>query len=253
MHERHRKLEELSLNAWPALQTAAYDGWLLRFAEGYTKRSNCVVPLYEHYDQLPDKISYCEQLYTGEQLDSVFKITPFAPSQLDQMLEERGYALVDPVFMKAMELTALKEPAADLDYRFEARISDNWLNEYSAMSGLPSNQREIAKQLMSCTPLDKSFLTLYKDGQAVSCGIGVMEQGYVGLYDIVTDQRYRGLGFGEQLILHLLQWGRQKGAAKGYLLVVQNNEPAIRLYNKIGFVNEYEYWYRVKKRHSFNV
>jgi hypothetical protein len=32
-----KTFEELLLNMWPALQTKLYDGWILRFANGYTK------------------------------------------------------------------------------------------------------------------------------------------------------------------------------------------------------------------------
>lgn len=40
------QIEELALNAWPSLQTIVHHGWLLRFAEGYTKRSNSVQAIY---------------------------------------------------------------------------------------------------------------------------------------------------------------------------------------------------------------
>ena len=38
----HIHLEELAMNAWPAIQTYLYDGWIVRFANGYTKRANSV-------------------------------------------------------------------------------------------------------------------------------------------------------------------------------------------------------------------
>ena len=33
----NRFIEELSLNHWQPLSTLLYDGWVLRFADGYTK------------------------------------------------------------------------------------------------------------------------------------------------------------------------------------------------------------------------
>ena len=45
----HRRLEEVAMNAWPALQQMLFDGWILRFAQGYTKRANSVHPLFESH------------------------------------------------------------------------------------------------------------------------------------------------------------------------------------------------------------
>ena len=53
--------EELSMNAWPALQTKLYDGWVMRFAEGYTKRANSINPIYGSSISLTKKLDYCEK------------------------------------------------------------------------------------------------------------------------------------------------------------------------------------------------
>jgi len=39
--------------------------------------------------------------------------------------------------------------------------------------------------------------------------------------------------------------GRKKGAKIAYLQVDEPNRNAIALYSKIGFHEEYQYWYRV--------
>ncbi|WP_307847902.1 GNAT family N-acetyltransferase [Metabacillus bambusae] len=92
-----------------------------------------------------------------------------------------------------------------------------------------------------------SCISLYYQGDVIACGLGVIEREYIGLYDIVTDINFRNRGFGEQLILNLLKWGKENGAKNSYLAVLLNNDSALRLYSKIGYSEIYKYWYRVKE------
>ena len=63
---------------------------------------------------------------------------------------------------------------------------------------------------------------------------------------VIVDEAYRGRGYGRRVCEALLSEAIQRGAHTAYLQVVQNNQPAICLYKKLGYKKLYSYWYRVK-------
>ena len=66
MRDKILLYEELSLNAWPSLQTQFYDGWVLLYTNGYsyTSRANSVNLLYPSTLDVYEKIAECESRCT---------------------------------------------------------------------------------------------------------------------------------------------------------------------------------------------
>lgn len=242
------RIEQLTLNAWPGLRQFVRDGWLIRLSEGFTKRANSVQPLWgppaETGRTLREKIGACEEIYRNAGLPAVFKITPFAASRhLDGLLQSFGYDLLEPSAVKSAALAGLPQPKTD-DIGVERSPSVRWMELVSEWLDYSPEQTSAARRIMEAAPDAKGFFTLFCEGKPVACGMGVVEDRYVGLYEIVTNPECRNRGFGEQLLLHILHWGAACGADTGYLQVVQANAPAVRLYDKLGFRTVYAYWYR---------
>ena len=99
--DRALRIEQASLRAWPALEDSDFDGWRLRFANGYTRRANSVTPLGPSRLALTDKVVTCERLYSERGLPTIFRLTPFAPPELDGLLAQRGYRLGDEVEVRS--------------------------------------------------------------------------------------------------------------------------------------------------------
>ena len=243
-----KSIEEITLNTWPALQTVIAGGWLLRYANGYTKRANSVNPLYfEAEGNVYKQIQFAESYYSRLHLDTVFKMTPFAaPGDLDKILEILGYTIHDPCYVMTLDLGTISSPAIDT-IKIEHHLEEEWLDHFAAFSHLSPEHKDIARRMFAQSTFTQGFATLYHGGVPIACGVGVIQHPFIGLYDIVTQEGYRKQGFGEQLVLHLLQWGRLQGATQSFLQVLQQNEPAMRLYQKLGYKIAYPYWYRIKK------
>jgi N-acetylglutamate synthase len=242
-----RLLEEFSINAWPSLQTLLYDGWALRFANGYTKRANSVNPLYHSGTDVKEKIETCERLYRGKGLKVVFKMTPASqPEDLDSILTAQGYQVDSPTSVQLLDLTAWSQPVATADTIFYETAAEEWFPAFCELSGVDRQYHSTARQLVQLIVPAKSLAAISQGGQVVACGLGVLQDSFVGLFDIVVECRFRRQGYGRRLVESLLTWGRRQGAHTAYLQVMLNNEPALRLYSKLGFQAEYQYWYRVK-------
>jgi N-acetylglutamate synthase len=120
-----------------------------------------------------------------------------------------------------------------------------WLDTFSRFRDAPLAQRQAHKSILQAIPSRRLFASLRLGQRTVACGLGVLEAGCLGLFDLITAPAQRRKGYGAQLVSGIMQWGKDSGATCTYLQVMVNNEPARSLYGKLGFETLYEYWYRV--------
>lgn len=161
---RLRRLEEAGFNAWPALQTVLLDGWVLRFAGGYTKRANSINPTYpgENGD-LAAKVDTCEAIYAGRDQPAIFRLTSFGvPAGLDDLLADRGYTVIDQTLV-------LRRSLADARSLTGADVRDTpleeWLDRYVALSGAALDKRDTHAAMLRQIAGTPFFATL-RDDQA---------------------------------------------------------------------------------------
>ncbi|HYN87291.1 MAG TPA: GNAT family N-acetyltransferase [Ardenticatenaceae bacterium] len=263
-----RRIEEASLNAWPALQQILFDGWVLRFSRGYTKRANSVNPLYESGLDVQEKIARCEQLYEERGLAPVFRLTPLAsPVNLDEALAAHGYEPIDPTLVLHLDLSdetrgkpggdtpnpstearrrGVATTSAPRNGSFTEAALDEWLETFGRLHGAQVEQQHVHRAILDLIPARRLLAALIVDGIAVACGLGVLEADCFGLFDLVTGPVHRRKGYGTALVSAMLQWAEGQGASLAYLQVMATNEPAQQLYAKLGFRELYQYWYRVR-------
>ena len=248
-----RRVEEASLNAWPAMQQVLLDGWLLRFSKGFTKRANCVVPLYPSLnrgadsDALEAKLRYCENLYGREQLQTIFRLTSLQAehghAHLDGLLQARGYSRTEQTLVLTRPLD--KHPVQEVPGRCELLDLEQWVTVYGQLTAMPKAAVALHKAILQGIQARCAFAALTSGEGWVACGLAVLEQDLLGLFDIVTHPGERRRGHGRSLVTALLDWGRNHEAQQAYLQVVADNTAAADLYQQLDFENLYNYWYRV--------
>ncbi len=239
-------IEEISLNALPALQTFFYDGWIARMSNSYSRRANSVQTFGESIRALDEKIAHCEKLYRQNNLPVIFKMTAASqPPHLDQELQARGYQSEGRTSVQTCALDAISMIETSHIHIHET-WNDEWYAEFCRMNNPAPAQRETLKKMLQLILPRTGFALLHEEHGARACGLGVLQENYLGLFDIVVDANARRRGYGKQLVTQVLAWGKANGAQLAYLQVVSNNEPALNLYAQLGFVEKYQYWYRVR-------
>jgi N-acetylglutamate synthase len=241
-----RDLEELALTAWPALEQWLYDGWVVRFADGHTRRANSVNPLYPPRQDTAAKIGQCEQWYAERKLPTVFRLNRHtAPAALDHLLDARGYHLADPSLTLHRRLHSWTLPRALPGTLRSAPLAD-WLALYCQLSGKAIERQETHVAILQTIPAPHIFAALWDGNQAVACAVGVVYAQALSIVDVVTSPQQRQRGYATSLLCQIFAWAQQIGATDASLQVQGDNTAARALYARLGFHEVYAYWYRVR-------
>ncbi|MES0883876.1 GNAT family N-acetyltransferase [Roseibium sp. SCP14] len=236
-----RTLEEVALNAWPALQTVSVGGWVFRISGGCTKRSNSVNALAP-WSKFEEIVCEAESFYARCDLPPIFRLSPLAPPECDALLQDRGYTFFDQslVLLAPIENARLPE-----QIEIRKSPSSDWLSSVADANQISVDLRPVHEEIVHAIKMPAAFATVYQNGTAVGFGLAVRERGMVGLFDIVVSPRARGKGHGRAVTQALMNWGQAGGATQAYLQVHAQNSVARSLYASLGFEEVYSYHYRL--------
>ena len=246
-------IESLSLNHWPALHTKEIDGWKIRTANGFTKRANCVSTLPGGNENMSEKIAQCEQYYDAIQQPTIFKLTPFSEPNLDDALEQLNYIKQDASLVMAMSLDDFQplnipdmQTSDHIHFSLLQHISIKWIEQYCQLSGTSEHLIPTIIDMMAAIQGDIICSSCILNDEVVAVGLAVVDNQYISLYNIVTAEHQRNKGIAGALITKLLNVGMQNGALTSYIQVLSDNSAALHLYKKLGYLEQYPYWYRIK-------
>ncbi len=236
-----RRLEELTLNSSAPPGQLLYDGWLLRFSPGKAKRARSVNAVYPSRLPLAAKIDHCERVYGERGLPAIFRLSGLTdPPALDTTLAARGYESFSPTLVQVAGVDA----AALAGPEVASPALADWFDRVGELRGSPVAHREAHLARLSALPLPMRAVAVAEAGETLATGLAILEDGHVGLFDVVTREAHRGRGHARAVVAALLRWGLGQGASRAYLQVDEGNAPALALYRRFGFETAYRYWYR---------
>jgi len=239
-----RRLEELSLNASGAFQSLLYDGWLLGFRPGPTKRLRCVNAFYSTSLPLAEKVGHCVRFYRSVNLPPIFRMLPFSqPPELDAYLESLAW----PRFERTLVLRAnLRETSRMPAASDGVEIIDvtQWVLATAGLLDVDGDRLQASLDRARAYPLPHVGAIVRRQGEAVACGLAKLEGVHVGLFAVTTAPLHRRQGLGRAIVSALLAEASRQGSQIAYLQVTADNAPALGLYRPFGFASVYDYWYR---------
>jgi ribosomal protein S18 acetylase RimI-like enzyme len=199
---------------WSDLETEPLGDWVLRRSAGSTnRRANSV--LAAGPAGLPDSAAYdaVVDFYAGHGQRPIAAVLPDSPE--DELFRSRGWGL----------------ESHDADTVFE-------------LAGVAAVQRRLPRGPLPDAHLegdDRLVTATLLDGAAT--GVAAYDDDWVGFRSIEVDPAHRRRGLGVAVMAALLEWGAEQGATTAYLQVLGDNEPALALYERLGFVEHHRYRY----------
>lgn len=252
-----RRLERCALAALPARSRWELPGWLCLADDGsFVGRANSATPLpcaEPHSEPCPEPVDVAEVVagYAARGLRPLVRWTPEATAANAARLSGPDWrrwgevlVMTRPTRHEVADEDAIEgvtEPATEPRLDLHTQASASWSATYAS----PYEPREGAARLRLAAdaPPPRRYAELDIDGRTAGVGLGVVHEGVVGVFDVLTLPERRRQGVAGRIVAALLAWGAGEGADAAFLQVAAGNLSAINLYEKFGFATAYSYVY----------
>ena len=164
------RVEETCLNAWPALREVLLDGWVLRFSEGLTRRSNSANPLrpVSHTD-----LRTCEVLYRRLGLPTIFRVLSLIDPRVDERLAEAGYTGEGEscvLYAAIDDIAAARDP----DVKLLDQPTPEWFDAMAALQNHSSEQAATYRRIVGRLAVPAAFAALSDEGGTAALAYGAL-------------------------------------------------------------------------------
>jgi ribosomal protein S18 acetylase RimI-like enzyme len=240
-HVSPEEMQRIANAGWPARETEPLGEWLLRAHDGQTGRANSVMAVGDPGRPLDAALDRVVGWYGERGLPPLLQLPEQAP--LNVALEERGWGKDHVTIVQAAAIPTTLDllPARpDLAGAVRAEPDERWLD---LMHDL--DRRDPAGHVAILTgPARVGFATVTAGGEPAGIGRVSIEGEWAGVtsVDVAPDRRRQGIG--SAVMRTLLEWAQAQGARAAYLQVRALNEPALALYQRLGFLTHHPYCYR---------
>jgi N-acetylglutamate synthase len=241
-------LDEVAARAVPPTEVRDIDGWLARRSpELSTKRANSVLArTHGRGIDLESKLSAVEGFYGELPVPVRYQISPASqPHLLEAQLLARGYTTDSPTAVRTCPLRALVVVPIPLGISIEITSvpTDTWWATWQSSLGINPIRATAVDALFRRIQQATAFATVSIDDIPAGVALGVLEDRWLGIFNMATLPALRRRGAGRNALAALARWAAERGATTGYLQVDLDNQTATRLYRDAGFIESYRYVY----------
>lgn len=238
-----RAVEHAAALAWPGVESAWIDGWLVRAGGGFTRRANCALPL-EPSARSATSLPRIAEWYRRRDLPMLLAL----PDRLITPGAFSGIPGVEVQFLTA-DLQTLSGPASSgsvssgavPDIRLDDAPSAAWLRAYGGdrSDERPGIDVEPAAAVIGAARGPLTFATIGTD-EVIATGRAAVTEGpdgvrRLGLTALWTQAAHRRRGLSAAILDRLVAWGAQQGATSAYVQVETTNQVAGAWYRRRGF------------------
>lgn len=243
------RLEAFTMAAVPARTSWDLPGWWCVADDGgYVGRANSATSVPGH-GTAPASLRAVAASYRERGFAPKVRWTPLTPSSLAWEAQRDGWVAAGEVAVMLAGPVVADDAGTDATAALVGTTSEldtpdaGWAGVYLAANADGSGPARL--RLAVAAPEQKTYVTVGIDGRVAAIGLGVVLDGTLGIFDVVTAPQFRRKGFARQVVGALRRWGASRGAAEAFLQVHGGNAAAIALYGSLGFTTGYTYLYLV--------